>query len=77
MSQTGGRGRGRVGYPTDAPRGRFSSRSFGRGGNYDGVDRDYNRPRGNGYHKPGPRQDRGFSGHQISRNGLNETDQMV
>ncbi|KAG5236409.1 nuclear transport factor [Salix suchowensis] len=48
-----GRGRGRVGYPTDAPRGRFSSRSFGRGGNYDGVDRDYNRPRGNGYHKPG------------------------
>ncbi|KAJ6323891.1 hypothetical protein OIU76_011233 [Salix suchowensis] len=70
-----GRGRGRVGYPTDAPRGRFSSRSFGRGGNYDGVDRDYNRPRGNGYHKPGPpRQDRGFSGHQVSRNGLNETD---
>ncbi|KAJ6420958.1 hypothetical protein OIU84_028356 [Salix udensis] len=70
-----GRGRGRVGYPTDAPRGRFSSRSFGRGGNYDGVDRDYNRPRGNGYHKPGPpRQDRGFSGHQVSRNGPNETD---
>ncbi|KAJ6719352.1 RAS GTPASE-ACTIVATING PROTEIN-BINDING PROTEIN [Salix purpurea] len=70
-----GRGRGRVGYPTDAPRGRFSSRSFGRGGNYDGIDRDYNRPRGNGYHKPGPpRQDRGFSGHQVSRNGPNETD---
>ncbi|KAF9673613.1 hypothetical protein SADUNF_Sadunf10G0042300 [Salix dunnii] len=69
-----GRGRGRVGYPSDAPRGRFSSRSFGRGGNYDGADRDFNRPRGNGYHKPGPRQDRGFSGHQVSRNGLNQTD---
>ncbi|CAK7327319.1 unnamed protein product [Dovyalis caffra] len=61
-----GRGRGRGGYPTDVPRGRFSSRSFGRGGSYDGGDKDYNRPRGNGYYRPGPRQDRGFSGHQVS-----------
>ncbi|XP_024466375.2 nuclear transport factor 2 isoform X2 [Populus trichocarpa] len=69
-----GRGRGRGGYPTDAPRGGFSSRSSGRGGSYDGGDRDYNRPKGNGYYRPGPRQDRGFSGHQVSRNGQDQTD---
>jgi len=74
MSQTGGRGRGRGGYPTDAPRGGFSSRSSGRGGSYDGGDRDYNRPKGNGYYRPGPRQDRGFSGHQVSRNGQDQTE---
>lgn len=69
-----GRGRGRGGYPTDAPRGGFSSRSSGRGGSYDGGDRDYNRPKGNGYYRPGPRQDGGFSGHQVSRNGQDQTD---
>ncbi|CAL1384346.1 unnamed protein product [Linum trigynum] len=52
-----GRGRGRGSYQADAPRGRFGSRSFGRGGaSYDGD--YYNRPpRGNGYYRPVQRQD--------------------
>ncbi|CAL9201537.1 unnamed protein product [Musa hybrid cultivar] len=46
----GKRGRGRGGYPSDASRGRFTSRNFGRGSRQDSYDRDYNsRPRGNGY----------------------------
>uniref|UniRef100_A0A1J3DG56 Putative G3BP-like protein n=1 Tax=Noccaea caerulescens TaxID=107243 RepID=A0A1J3DG56_NOCCA len=44
-----GGGRGRGGYPTEAPRGRFGSRVSGRG-NQDGG--DY-RPRGNGYYRGG------------------------
>ncbi|RWV98127.1 hypothetical protein BHE74_00005522 [Ensete ventricosum] len=44
------RGRGRGGYPSEASRGRFTSRNFGRGSRQDSYDRDYNsRPRGNGY----------------------------
>ncbi|KAI9195753.1 hypothetical protein LWI28_017747 [Acer negundo] len=70
-SRGGRRGRGRGSYQMDAPRGRFGSRSYGRGGAYDGGDRDYNRPRGNGFYRPGLRQDRGFSGHQVSRSGQN------
>lgn len=67
-----GRGRGRVSYQAEAPRGRFGSRSFGRGSGYDGVDRDYNKPRGNGFYRPGLRQERGgLPGHQISRSGQN------
>lgn len=66
-----GRGRGRGSYLTDAPRGRFGARSYGRGGGYEGGDRDYNRPRGNGFYRPAPRQDRGYSGHQVSRSGQN------
>lgn len=55
-----GRGRGRGGYyPTEVPRGRFGGRSYGRGNGYDGD--YYSRPRGNGYYRPAPRQDRGFS----------------
>lgn len=65
-----GRGRGRGTYQTDAPRGRFGARSYGRGGSgYDAGDRDYNRPRGNGFYRPSARQDRGYSGHQASRTG--------
>ncbi|KAJ8465382.1 hypothetical protein OPV22_027934 [Ensete ventricosum] len=46
----GKRGRGRGGYPSEASRGRFTSRNFGRGSRQDSYDRDYNsRPRGNGY----------------------------
>lgn len=60
-SRGGRRGRGRGSYLTDTPRGRFGSRSYGRGGGYDGGDRDYNRPRGNGFYRPSPRQDRGYS----------------
>ncbi|KAG8499663.1 hypothetical protein CXB51_006111 [Gossypium anomalum] len=52
-----GRGRGRGSYPTDASRGRFGARSYGRGGAYDGNDRDHSRSRGNGYYRPTPRQD--------------------
>ncbi|KDP33322.1 hypothetical protein JCGZ_12871 [Jatropha curcas] len=72
-----GRGRGRGSYPTDAPRGRFGGRSFGRGGSYDGGDRDYNRSRGNGYYRPTPRQDRGSNGYQVSRSGQNQSEQTV
>jgi RNA recognition motif-containing protein len=46
-----GGGRGRGGYPTEAPRGRFGGRGSGRG-NQDGG--DY-RPRGNGYYRGGGR----------------------
>lgn len=66
-----GRGRGRGSYQSDAPRGRFNSRSYGRGNGQDGGDRDYNKPRGNGYYRPNPRQERGYSGHQMPRNGQN------
>ncbi|CAI0383141.1 unnamed protein product [Linum tenue] len=53
-----GRGRGRGSYQADAPRGRFGSRGFGRGGGSYGGDY-YNRPtRGNGYYRPIQRQDR-------------------
>lgn len=67
------RGRGR-GIYAEAPRGRFGSRSFGRGTGYDVGDRDYNRPRGNGFYRPGLRQDRGFSGQQVSRSGQNPSE---
>ncbi|KAB1219346.1 putative G3BP-like protein [Morella rubra] len=68
------RGRGRGSYQAEAPRGRFGSRAFVRGSGYDSGDRDYNRLRGNGFYRPGPRQDRGFSGQQVSRNGQNPPD---
>lgn len=64
-----GRGRGRGSYPTDASRGRFGARSYGRGGAYDGNDRDYSRSRGNGYYGRTPRQDRVLPAYQASRNG--------
>ncbi|XP_010542905.1 PREDICTED: putative G3BP-like protein [Tarenaya hassleriana] len=44
----GRRGRGRVGYPTEAPRGRFGTRASGRGIHQDSG--DY-RPRGNSYYR--------------------------
>ncbi|KAI4318175.1 hypothetical protein L6164_025978 [Bauhinia variegata] len=53
----GRRGRGRGGYQSDAPRGRFSSRSFGRGSGQD----EYGKARGNGFYRPSPRQERGSS----------------
>ncbi|XP_054805942.1 nuclear transport factor 2-like isoform X1 [Prosopis cineraria] len=68
----GRRGRGRGGYQSEAPRGRFGSRGFGRGNGQDGGDRDYNKPsRGNGFYRPSSRQERGYSGHQVPRNGQN------
>lgn len=66
-----GRGRGRGGYQSEAPRGRFGSKSFGRGSGQDGGDREYNKPRGNGFYRPSPRQERGYSGQQVPRNGQN------
>ncbi|XP_043704223.1 nuclear transport factor 2-like isoform X2 [Telopea speciosissima] len=67
-SRGGRRGRGRSSYQTDAPRGRFGGRSFGRGSGQDGAERDYNnRPRGNGFHQRGPRP--------VSRNGQNPSEQ--
>ncbi|KAM1380643.1 hypothetical protein ACFX2I_022344 [Malus domestica] len=73
-SRVGRRGRGRGSYQAEAPRGRLGSRSFGRGGGYDGGDQDYSRPRGNGYYRPSPRQDRGNSGYQSSRSGQNSSE---
>ncbi|KAJ9169672.1 hypothetical protein P3X46_017834 [Hevea brasiliensis] len=52
-SRGGRRGRGRGGYQTDAPRGRFGARSLGRGSNQDGG--DYTRARGNGFYQRGTR----------------------
>ncbi|XP_072973405.1 nuclear transport factor 2-like [Typha angustifolia] len=55
----GRRGRGRGGYQSEVPRGRFGGRSFGRGD----TDREYNsRARGNGFHQRAPRQERGILG---------------
>ncbi|XP_009357968.2 nuclear transport factor 2 [Pyrus x bretschneideri] len=73
-SRVGRRGRERGSYQAEAPRGRFGSRSFVRGGGYDGGDQDYSRPRGNGYYRPSPRQDRGNSGYQSSRSGQNSSE---
>ncbi|XP_065874448.1 nuclear transport factor 2 isoform X2 [Euphorbia lathyris] len=53
IASRGGRGRGRGGYQTDAPRGRFGSRGSGRGMNYDSS--DYGRARGNGFYQRGGR----------------------
>ncbi|PIA36218.1 hypothetical protein AQUCO_03400259v1 [Aquilegia coerulea] len=69
----GSRGRGRGSYSTDASRGRFGTRNFGRG-SADGADKDYSRPRGNGYHRRGATQDRGILGNHVSRNGQNPSD---
>ncbi|KAF2307140.1 hypothetical protein GH714_025064 [Hevea brasiliensis] len=52
-SRGGRRGRGRIGYQIDAPRGRFGARSSGRGSNQDGG--DYTRARGNDFYLRGTR----------------------
>ncbi|RDX68843.1 nxt3, partial [Mucuna pruriens] len=71
-SRGGRRGRGRGSYQSDAARGRFNSRSFGRGIGQDGGDREYNKSKGNGFYRPSLRQERGNSGyHQVPRNGQN------
>ncbi|KAK6914156.1 RNA recognition motif domain [Dillenia turbinata] len=71
---SGGSGRGRGGYQSEAPRGRFGLRTSGRGSGQDGGGRDFYRPRGNGYHRPTARQDGGHSGFQESRNGQSPVD---
>ncbi|XP_075523840.1 nuclear transport factor 2-like isoform X2 [Primulina tabacum] len=64
------RGRGRVSYYMEGTRGRFGGRSFGRGITQDGTERTYNRPRGNGFYRQVPRQERAHSTYQQgSRNG--------
>ncbi|XP_073147426.1 nuclear transport factor 2-like isoform X2 [Henckelia pumila] len=64
------RGRGRVSYYVEGTRGRFGGRSFGRGITQDGTERTYNRPRGNGFYRQVPRQERAHSTYQQgSRNG--------
>ncbi|XP_010940714.1 nuclear transport factor 2 [Elaeis guineensis] len=74
----GRRGRGRGGYQSDAPRGRFGGRSFGRNGGADSNDRDYSgRPRGNGFHQRGPRQGRGILGSQVTRNGQHHSSEAA
>ncbi|XP_022873179.1 putative G3BP-like protein isoform X2 [Olea europaea var. sylvestris] len=59
-----GRGRGRFSYQMEGITGRFGGRGIDKGMNQDGNDRDFNRPRGNGFHRKAPRQDRFFSGYQ-------------
>ncbi|KAL2325954.1 hypothetical protein Fmac_025012 [Flemingia macrophylla] len=74
-SRGGRRGRGRGSYQSDAPRGRFNSRSFVRGSGQDVGDREYNKSKGNGFYRPSQRQERANSGHhQIPRNGQNLTE---
>ncbi|KAA8527816.1 hypothetical protein F0562_035315 [Nyssa sinensis] len=71
-SRGGRRGRGgRGSYQTEAPRGRFGARGFGRGSGQEGGDRYYNRPRGNEFYRQAPRQDGGFLANQVSRSGQN------
>ncbi|KMS95615.1 hypothetical protein BVRB_006630 [Beta vulgaris subsp. vulgaris] len=66
----GRRGRGRATYQPDASRGRFGGRSYSSwGGGQVGGEREFNRPRGNGYHRQTSRQDKGYSANQASRNG--------
>ncbi|XP_073048840.1 nuclear transport factor 2-like isoform X1 [Primulina eburnea] len=66
------RGRGRVSYYMEGTRGHFGGRSFGRGITQDGTERPYNRPRGNGFYRQVPRQERAHSTYQqgmgITRN---------
>ncbi|KAH7691003.1 NTF2-like protein [Dioscorea alata] len=66
----GRRGRGRGGYQSDVPRGRFGGRTFTRGGIQHNNDRDYNnRSRGNGYpQRGGAYQERGILGSQYESN---------
>ncbi|CAL0328404.1 unnamed protein product [Lupinus luteus] len=71
-SRGGRRGRGRSCYQSEAPRGRFSSRSYGRGSGQDG--REYNKPKGNGFYRPSSRQDSGYSSHQAAGNGQNQAE---
>ncbi|CAL0303172.1 unnamed protein product [Lupinus luteus] len=72
-SRGGRRGSGRGGYQSEAPRGRFSSRNYGRGSGHD--TRGYIKPRGNGFYQPSSRQERGHSGHQAAAgNGLNQAE---
>lgn len=70
-----GRGRGRISYPMEGVRGRFGGRNFGRGNGLETNEREYNRPRGNGFYRQGPRPERVFSNNQQgSRNGHNSSE---
>ncbi|KAL5990336.1 hypothetical protein ACLOJK_011234 [Asimina triloba] len=70
-----GRGRGRGSYQSESSRGRFSGRTLGRGNGQDGSDRDYSsRPRGNGFHQRGLRQERGIIGNLSLRNGADSSE---
>ncbi|KAK6161115.1 hypothetical protein DH2020_004496 [Rehmannia glutinosa] len=67
ISIRGGRARGsrgRVSYHMEGTRGRFNGRSFGRGTDQDALDRDYNRPRANGFYRQTPRQERPYYANQ-------------
>ncbi|RDX93304.1 nxt3 [Mucuna pruriens] len=70
-SRGGRRGRGRSSYQSEAQRGRFGPRNFSRGSGQDGDEREYNKPKGNGFYRPSPHQERGYSGYHVSRNGQN------
>lgn len=73
MSRGGRRGRGRGGYQSEAPRGRYGGRGYGRSSGQE-SDRDYNsRSRANGVQRV-PRQERGILGNHVSRNGQYPSD---
>ncbi|KAL9277832.1 hypothetical protein ACSQ67_024941 [Phaseolus vulgaris] len=59
-SRGGRRGRARSSYQSEAPRGRFGPRNYGRGSGQDGGEREYNKPRGNTFYRPTTRQERGY-----------------
>lgn len=72
-----GRSRGRGGYQSEVPRGRFGGRSFGRVVAQEIGDKDYNsRLRGNGNLQRVPRQQRGILGSQAPRNGHNPAEAL-
>ncbi|KAL1342170.1 nuclear transport factor 2 [Arachis hypogaea] len=73
-SRGGRRGRGRGSYQSDTQRGRYGSRNLGRESGQDGGEREYNRPKGNGFYRPSPRHERGYSVHQAPRNGHNHAE---
>ncbi|XP_022157971.1 putative G3BP-like protein [Momordica charantia] len=64
----GRRGRGRGSYHTESSRGHFSSRNYSMGVR-EGSDREFIRPRGNGFYRPTTRQEKGNLNLQLSRNG--------
>lgn len=57
-----GRGRGRGGYQSEGPRGRFNGRGFNRASPHENGREYNNRSRGNGFYSRFPQQERGILG---------------
>ncbi|XP_039116789.1 nuclear transport factor 2-like [Dioscorea cayenensis subsp. rotundata] len=61
-SRAGRRGRGRGGYQSEGPRGRFNGRGFNRASPHENGREYNNRSRGNGFYSRFPQQERGILG---------------